>query len=517
MSIYTKLAVEQIPRLLTALDRNPSSSTFGCFDRNYWHYKTSDFPCMRLQEASLTLALATKANTGIKKELLMKWAEAATKSWSANLSQDGSASEWYPNEKSYVATAFSTYAVSETAFLLGLKNDGITEGLRKSTKWLIQRTEHRVQNQQSGAIAAILTANKILKDEQIQKNAYKLIKDLASRQSPEGWFSEYGGPDIGYLSLTVDYLAKASRLTEEKDAENAAIKASEFISNFLHPNYTIGGTYGSRNTEYLIPHGFEILKNKSGKCRRITGFLKEALRTSAIAGPYSMDDRYLAYNLYTYLQAGFEDDMKTETETPSLENKSFPLCQIYIRAKKSYQIIINCMKGGSFTIFNGHQKTDSGLRFKTGNATYSTGFLNKDVKITREEGEVESFTIEGQCIQASPNTMTTAKHIGLRAFQLTAGRYISIKEKLRDKLITPERKSGFLFQRKIVLGEKATVTDRIWPAEEVKELFIETKTSEQYIPSSKFYNSSDNQDYRHEFPKQSKEITITRTFGNEGA
>ena len=41
---YADAALHEIPRLLTLLDRDPSSPTYGCFDRNYWHYRTQDFP-----------------------------------------------------------------------------------------------------------------------------------------------------------------------------------------------------------------------------------------------------------------------------------------------------------------------------------------------------------------------------------------------------------------------------------------------------------------------------------------
>ena len=37
-------ALAEIPKLLTLLDRTPTSATYGCFDRGYWHYRTSDFP-----------------------------------------------------------------------------------------------------------------------------------------------------------------------------------------------------------------------------------------------------------------------------------------------------------------------------------------------------------------------------------------------------------------------------------------------------------------------------------------
>ena len=55
---YAFEAMRSLPHLLTLVDRNPLSPTFGCFDREYWHYRTVDFPCGMSQEMCLPLALA---------------------------------------------------------------------------------------------------------------------------------------------------------------------------------------------------------------------------------------------------------------------------------------------------------------------------------------------------------------------------------------------------------------------------------------------------------------------------
>ena len=54
---YALAALAQIPRLLGALDRNPYHATYGCFDRQYWHYRTASFASEMYQEAVLPLAL----------------------------------------------------------------------------------------------------------------------------------------------------------------------------------------------------------------------------------------------------------------------------------------------------------------------------------------------------------------------------------------------------------------------------------------------------------------------------
>ena len=42
--LYVREALSYVPHLTQLVDRNPYSPTYGCFDREYWHYRTLDFP-----------------------------------------------------------------------------------------------------------------------------------------------------------------------------------------------------------------------------------------------------------------------------------------------------------------------------------------------------------------------------------------------------------------------------------------------------------------------------------------
>ena len=121
--IYIEQMLEQVPRLIGQLNRNPASSTYGCFDREYWHYKTTDFPCCRKQEAVLTLALLYtlkyKNNPYYNNKKILRWINASLNFWETIQEKNGSMNEWYPKENSFVGTAFNAYAISETMLLLG--------------------------------------------------------------------------------------------------------------------------------------------------------------------------------------------------------------------------------------------------------------------------------------------------------------------------------------------------------------------------------------------------------------
>ncbi|HJP53402.1 MAG TPA: hypothetical protein QF556_01655, partial [Rhodospirillales bacterium] len=52
---FAAYAEAQLARVLTQMDRDPDSPTFGCFDRNHWHYKMRDFASAVLQQGLFTL------------------------------------------------------------------------------------------------------------------------------------------------------------------------------------------------------------------------------------------------------------------------------------------------------------------------------------------------------------------------------------------------------------------------------------------------------------------------------
>src|SRR3989344_3594458 len=321
--IYLEEVLINTPRLLSLLDRNPLSKTYGSFDRQYWHYKNSDFSCARMQEATLTLALLFKIknpkNHYYKNKKILKLINASLNYWVNIQEENGSFNEWYPKENSFVATAFSSYAISET--LLELNNlienrERILKSLKKSASWLRNKDEFQVQNKESGAAIFLYNLYLLTKDEIYKQSAQKKIDFILKNQTDEGWFFEYGGADIGYLSLTIDYLAKYYKKTKDKEVLEALKRSLDFISYFIHPNLTFGGIYGSRNTAYLIPHGFEILSFNT-LAKTISTNIKTALLNKTTISPSILDDKYLCYITYTYLQAFTESKNNTKITTPT--------------------------------------------------------------------------------------------------------------------------------------------------------------------------------------------------------
>ena len=62
--VYQNITIDQSPRLLSLIDRNPYSKTYGSFLRDYWQYKTlTDFSSATCQQCVLALSCVYLLNS----------------------------------------------------------------------------------------------------------------------------------------------------------------------------------------------------------------------------------------------------------------------------------------------------------------------------------------------------------------------------------------------------------------------------------------------------------------------
>ncbi len=506
---YYKSLLEEMPRLLGLLDTNPSTDIYGCFDREYWHYNTIDIPCARKQEAALTLALLYnlkyKDNIYYKKPIILEWINAVLNFWTKTQSKDGSFNEWYPNEHSFVTTSFSSYAISEALLLMGdkIKNKNkIILSLKKAGNWLRNRYEQRVQNQQAGAAIALFNIYLLTKENKYLKDSEEKINQLIKIQTKEGWWSEYGGPDIGYLSLTIDYLTKYYKKHPNKNLKKVIENALHFISYFIHPDLTAGGCYGSRNTEYLIPSGFEAAYNLSKDAKSISQFIRKSTEKRKTILPNSLDDRYLSYIGYNWLQAFINarenkkiKDKETKPRFQKVFTKNFKIAKIYIKSNEKFYFILNYDKG-TFRVFSKGTKkayNDSGILIEKEDETYITGLSGNVTKFSEKDNHL---IMQGYLKKLSKKSLTPSKNISLRLFQLTLGKSerisLNVKEKLRDILITKSKNTKRTFIREFYLYKNSIkVTDRIKGIKSVKKIILGKKFSYLFVPSANYFQRSE--------------------------
>lgn len=506
-SVYLESALSQAYRLLGLQDRNILSESYGCFDRQYWHYNTCDTPASRCQESCLTLLwlylIDDESNHFRGNDNILKISRSAVDYWRKIQNSNGSFNEWYPNESSFVASAFTLYAVSEHS-LLGKEhcsNEQWPEKeIIKTSEWLINKDEGRVLNQQSGAAIALYNVCLLSGEERYKNASEEKIKFICGKQKNEGWFDEYGGPDIGYLSLMIDYLCKYYKKNPIDELAETIGKAVEFISHYFFPDLSAGGIFGSRNTEYIIPHGFEIFSSRDGKASAIAEFVRKSIKEKSMVSLHNFDDRYLSYIAYTYLQAFAESAVPvTPSSMPYDEyfEKFYEDCGISIFSNQSYYMVANLRKGGAFKLIcrkNKKTVTDSGIMgIDRDGKPFSSGVLNRSYCIKAGGGFAGS---EGKCRLLKNNMMTPSKNIALRLFQMTAGKNeeigLFIKEKLRDSLITSFKESVIGFKRNLTAdADSFTVEDEISNPEKIEFVIFADKSSDIYVPSSRYFIESD--------------------------
>lgn len=470
-------SLEQVPRLLGQLNRNPSSRSYGSFDRAYWHYRTNDISSCRYQEAVYTLALLYcapfKGNVYYRDEQVLKWIRASLAFTVSLQRSNGSFDEWYVHEGSYVATAFLTTALGETIELL-MKHDvhvkeeaKILTMLEKAAEFLMQQEENTVMNQVSGAIAALSLSGQLCNRKDLVVYADGLLDKFVSKQDVEGWWNEYGGPDIGYLSLTIHYLERYHRVSGSKKVFSSLEKAKAFVELFIHPDGTAGGEYLSRNTEYIIP--------------------STTLPYLGAVRPEHLDDRYLCYILYNWVEAGLQ---VSPQPIPHIQNtKQFSSSSLLRTANEHYFLVAGGKKGGSFRLYAaGKVYYDSGLEIAAAGTKLSTGILDHANMAVFSKNQLR---VVGVAKIIKEPLLRTAISVCFKSWQLILGRFSflqrMLKHFLRSQMISYSTGSGISFERTIVWhANSVVVTDTVRGDVSRDDIVVGSKAAYSAVPSSKY-------------------------------
>lgn len=512
---YAEIVLSLIPRILSSTDRNRLSDTYGCMDKAYWFYKTTDFSCARFQEPALTFALLYKnkfaGNIYFGNKKIRDYAIAGMKYLKKIQNSNGSFDEWYPNEHSFVGTAFSVYNASETYKLLSneiIERDELIEMFENAGGWLLKHNEE-ISNQQAGAIATLYNLYQITGMEKFRKGCKEKLSVLRKKQSSEGWFPEYGGPDFGYLTVTIDFLGMYYKESGDEEVLKIVEPALEFLKYFIHPDGSLGGIHGSRNTEFKLPHGFEIFSEVNENAKFIADSIANNIK--ATVNPLVMDDRFAFQYHVSYLQAFLDYEPLEEINVEIDGMKTFNDSGLFVY-NKEYYVVINMKKGGVFRMFNGkkHVYDDAGFVGKLGDKIVTSQWNNS----SRYEVKGNKIIITGNFKQlSSKKNLTPSKNVLLRTFLLTAGRSqkiaLFLKRKLREELILHAKEIPIEYMRVIELHEdKVRIVDELKKPKglQLDNLYLAKNFQLSYVPTSCFFqypdlSSEDGKDYAKDLKK----------------
>ena len=510
---YRSFVLENIPRMLTQLDRDKDSPTYGSFDRDFWHYKIRDFSSMVLQQGSLSLARIYlnnfQDNIYFKNEKIYDMALASIDFWQRVQLRDGSFNEYYPFEHGYPPTVFSLYSVCETCRSLKIANPEVIEAIVRSCKFISRPRSHGAVNQDIAAIVAMYSAYLLTQEKWILDQLRENLKNILSLQTEDGYFPEYGGADIGYLSVSLACLAEYHALSGDETVIHPLENILNFIQYFVHPDGSTGGEYGSRNTEYFMPGGLEILATRFP----LAGSIADKIFKKPPQFHHSIDDRYLNhFILPSYINALIyynKRNKKIPLPYESNIHKHFKDSDLFIYSSEKYYSIISISKGGVLKVFKKDEKEiacDCGYRIKDNGNIYATNWIGS---CGAQNIEDNCMKINGYFNQAGFLESTPLKHIGLRIASFSMGhRLIPI---LKEQLIKGNRKTDILFNREIIFNEDTIeINDLIASKKKIKEMSFADRYSLRYVPSSKFFNENELRPHSTKKFENFKEIKINK-------
>lgn len=479
--------LDQLPRLLSQVDRNIHSPTYGCCCRNHWHYRIEDIANSQMQEMVLTLALAWKldlpCNPFAKLPDLMDWVEGILDFTARIQRPSGCFDEVYQGQDSYAATAFVTFCVSETLLQLGgnitpaVRKDAL-DMLNRAAGWLSRTHEKLAGNQVAGAAAAFMNLDKLDRGLGYAGMLSSLLDTLADMQTGEGWFPEYGGADIGYASLTHSYLALIAHRTKDERARAMSAKCAAFLQYFLHRDGTVGGEYGSRNTEYLIPVGAVLDAEANDAAARLYNYLVTHLENEDHAIiTRCLDDRYLAYLSPFYLLAAqmvMEVKPKPWPAPPREGGTWFEQAGLWAYESPRLKLVVNLRKGGVFHLDLGDRShVDSGYFGDIPDGqVVTTQHLDLGAEATVED-KVARMT--SRLMVNTPVRVTPWKNILMRAFNLTVPAFARrlFLDFLRNRAVSAGHPVGRVHRQIVVEHDAVEVTDFIEITEPVVRLALQ--------------------------------------------
>lgn len=467
---YSDEALRSIPKLLQLVDRNPYSTTYGSFDRAYWHYRTMDFPCGMAQEFCLPLALVYKyAYTDNPyyqlprmKELALAGVDFARRSAHA----DGSCDDYFPNERALGALVFSLYACTETCIQLEERSDAFLEFFARRANHLMKHNESgRLTNHQAFAALALHNVYELTGNSAYATGRDQYLDIVQAWQTTEGWFWEYEGADPGYHSCSISFLGKLMRKTEGTETAERILKmlrpAVEFAWHFMHPDGSYAGEYGSRNTYHFYPHGFELMAPHEEKAGQIAdAFLKRGLPRGSRY--FNEDDRMCAHYVYDWLEACrdyYPHRPPDINERPNF-TRYFPQARLLVAKTDAYYAVLSLAKGGVMKVFDedGPRYSDTGLigRLNDGRVLVSHLMGMTEYKTEVEPGgDPIVAEVSGRFAARRRNLPTPFKQVLFRIFNLTAGRVAPglVRQFLQKVLITGKPWTPYHFYRRFVLSK----------------------------------------------------------------
>jgi len=498
--------------LLSEVNRDSATPTYGCFDRRYWAWKLVDFPEATFQRNLANLAWYMQ-NCGEESDPeLIKEAVIAGLLYSTRIQhRDGSFDQAFPFERSFGATGFllpdliKTYR-SVKEYCSEFEKGVIENSLKRSVDFLCRSAERHslISNHLAGASLGLYKAADFFEASIYKAHAQQLLEIILSNQSPEGWFPEYGGADPGYQTLCMHYLAQIYQLAPSAELRIALDRSLDFLQYFVHPDGSFGGEYGSRRTEVYYPGGIALLSKDFSLASTIHGFMENSIENLTTVTLVDIDMGNMAPLLSSSILALDAQRIKFPEEgLPFEQNEklmNFQDARIAIINRKRYYAVLGASNGGVLKVFDKQSKSlaydDCGalVRDKSGRLA-SSQYTNLTNKMEGADHRIVCDTSFYRVAQSQPNPWNI---LLLRLMNLTVMRlnWLNewIKKVLVNILVKPSRQIPLRREREVSFKQNEVIirdTFNRTSRYHLESLRQGIKFNSIHMASSRYYSPTD--------------------------
>lgn len=508
------------PRLLGLLDREPPSPTAGSFDRGHWAWKFRDFPINIAQASMMTLAQLWRAdwpdNPYRGHDRLARWIGSSIERTLARQHRNGAFDTIAPWSQDLGVTLLLVLSIATTLEALG---DAMPEPLAGRAKESLRRAcrfaeaaeeDYAFISNHHGFFAlGLLRASRVLGDQRLAERGDAAVAAILAHQSADGWFEEYGGPDPGYETFGLTYLALYDRERPRPGLSAALGRSAAFLSHCVHPDGSVGGNYGSRQTAQFAPGGVAVLSATVPIAAAILRFLIARAARGNLVTPLTCDDDNLPLLSYSYAVAA-ESAGTAGSGTPPLPCESsgplkrFDASQIVVAATPRYYAIANLAKGGVLRVFDRRTERlayeDSGMVVESGGTRWVSHLLGTSHPAPAGTGT--AVTVSARFAELKLEELTPAKFLVLRLLNLTVFRSVRLGVWVRGmiiaRLITGRRAGHWGLERSLAFGDETIhIRDGVSPdaARPVTACSLERSLLPFHMGSAKYFQASELQSW----------------------
>jgi hypothetical protein len=528
---YLELTLEQFPRLLAQIDRNPFAKSYGSAHRAYWHHRTADFSSASQQMACHILALlwATPGTLYSQDPSLLNWALATFRFTLRLQHRDGSFDEWYPNERGGAGpTAYVLYALVEAFKIL---RDQLTpkerslslNALRRAARHLAVFDERDpLANHQALACLAVKNVATLEPSEELEAWYETLFTKFMKSCDVEGWSTEYDGADPGYQTATLSFLARLHRLNRDPRIEAVIEPMLEFIACFFYPDGGFAGTIGSRNTANVFVFGFEYWAQYFPMAHTLARECHARLARKQLIHPGDQEDHYLPYRLQEFLEASLLTSMSLSEldllpyQRPADFEVYLASAGILVSKQHSSYAVLNLRKGGVCKVFDlehGRLLLNDGgwaVREARGRTT-TNAWLDPQIQISRSS---QTIHLRGRAAVVKNPIFTPKTFLLFRGLLLLIAWHPRLawwsKAVIRRALMVGKRRSHLQFERILHCdwpNQHFTITDKLHSRRALKGVFYRGDLAFRVVPQSRYFSPSDLQT-----PVQAQNLDLSKDF-----